>query len=253
MAGHSHAKNVAVRKGAQDKRKAKAFSKVAREITVAVKITSNNDLNTNPRLRLAVSKGREINMPNDRIKRAIEQGMPGGGDDAQYEEIRYEGYGPSGVAVIVECLTDNRTRTVADVRSYFVKVGGVLGETNSVAFMFQHMGEIIFDGAVASADAMFEAALEAGADNVDSDDTGHRITCAPNQFGTVRAVLEEKFGPPAQSGIIWEPLNTIDASLETAQSVMKLQDLLEDHDDVQAVYTSMALSDTVSAALEAVA
>lgn len=251
MAGHSHFKNIMVRKGAQDKRRAKQFSKVAREITVATKTGANGDPETNPRLRLAIAKAREVNMPNDRIKRAIEQGMPGGGDDANYEEVRYEGYACDGIAVIIEALTDNRTRTVAEVRTAFVKAGGAMGDSGSVAFMFERIGEIVYPLAKASPDAMFEAAVECGAQNVESEDDFHRITCAPEDFGAVRAALETKFGAPAQSALIFQALNKLDASFETAQKVMKLVETLEDNDDVQAVFTTMDVSDAVAAQLEA--
>ncbi len=199
MAGHSKFKNIQHRKGAQDAKKAKIFTKIGREIIVATKL-SGPDPTANPRLRAAIMAGRAQNMPNERIKRAIDTGM-GAGNTDNYKNIRYEGYGPSGVAIIVEALTDNVTRTVGEVRSYFTKCGGTLGETNSVSFMFEHVGEIIYPASKASADEMFEAALEVGADNVESGE-GHEITCAVNNFAAVRDALITKYGEPEKSGFV---------------------------------------------------
>lgn len=243
MAGHSKFKNIQHRKGAQDAKRAKIFTKIGREIIVAAKL-GGPDPASNPRLRAAIMAGRAVNMPNDRIKKAIDTAIGAGNTDS-YENMRYEGYGPGGVAVMVETLTDNRTRTVAEVRSYFTKVGGVLGETNSVGFMFDRVGEIIYPAAKASGDAMFEAALEAGADNVESDSDGHFITCAPDDFIAVRDGLIEKFGEPEKSGIIFKPNVMASVDEDTAKSILKLIDLLEDNDDVQAVYTNFEVADDI--------
>ncbi len=248
MAGHSQFKNIMHRKGAQDKRKAKAFNKVAREITVAVK-ESGPDPDMNPRLRLAMLKGREVNMPNDRIKRAIELGMPGSADGVVYSEARYEGYGPGGVAIIIEALTDNRTRTVGDVRLPFTKNGGALGDTNSVSFMFEHVGEIMYPAAKGSADDMFEAAVEAGAQNVESSEDAHVVYTAIEDFAAVREALSQKFGDPEKSGLIWKPLNLSTVDFETGEKMMKLIETLEDNDDVQNVFTNMDMPDDVAARL----
>ena len=243
MAGHSKFKNIQHRKGAQDAKRAKIFTKIGREIIVAAKL-GGPDPSANPRLRAAIIAGRAVNMPNDRIKRAIDTAVGAGNTDS-YENIRYEGYGPNGVAVIVETLTDNRTRTVGEVRSYFTKVGGVLGETNSVGFMFDRVGEIIYPAAKTSADAMFEAALEAGAENVESDEDGHFITCSPDDFAGVRDGLIEKFGEPEKSGVIFKPNVMTNVDEDTAKSILKLIDLLEDNDDVQAVYTNFEVADDI--------
>ncbi len=242
MAGHSKFKNIQHRKGAQDAKKAKIFTKIGREIIVATKL-SGGDPSSNPRLRAAIMAGRAENMPNDRIKRAIDTGL-GAGNTDNYKNIRYEGYGPSGVAIIVEALTDNVTRTVGDVRSYFTKCGGTLGETNSVSFMFEHVGEIIYPASKASPDEMFEAALEVGADNVESGEA-HEITCAVNSFASVRDGLIAKYGEPEKSGFVWKPTVSAPVDEETAKSIIKLIDLLEDNDDVQTVFTNFEVSDDI--------
>ncbi|WP_029010370.1 YebC/PmpR family DNA-binding transcriptional regulator [Azospirillum halopraeferens] len=234
MAGHSQFKNIMHRKGAQDAKRSKIFNKLAREITVAAK-GGLPDPAANPRLRAAILAARAQNMPRDRIDRAIKQGTPGGGDDANYEEVRYEGYGPGGVALIVEALTDNRNRTAAEVRSAFTKYGGSLGETNSVSFMFSRVGAVYYPASAASADAMFEAALEAGADNVESDENGHEVTTTVENFAAVRDALEEKFSGAESARLTWKPLNTVAPSEEAAASLLKLLDVLEDNDDVQTV------------------
>lgn len=243
MAGHSKFKNIMHRKGAQDAKRGKIFTKIGREIIVAVK-ASGADPSSNPRLRAAIAAGRAENMPNDRIKRAIDTAL-GAGNADNYKNIRYEGYAPGGVAVIVEALTDNGTRTVAEVRSYFSKLGGNLGESNSVSFMFNHVGEIIYPAAKASADDMLEAAIEAGAENVESGADSHEITCAVDDFAAVRDALVAKFGEPEKSGFVWKP--TVQASVdeETAKTILKLIDTLEDNDDVQAVFTNFEVSDEV--------
>ncbi|PHQ72289.1 MAG: YebC/PmpR family DNA-binding transcriptional regulator [Sneathiella sp.] len=234
MAGHSQFKNIMHRKGAQDKKRAKIFAKHIRELTVAAK-SGLPDPSMNPRLRTAITAARSDNMPKDNIERAIKRAS-GEGEGEVYEEIRYEGYGPGGVAIIVETLTDNRNRTAADVRAAFTKSGGALGETGSVSFMFDHIGQVIFAAEGNDSDEVFEAALEAGAENVESDDDIHDITCAMEDFNDVRDALEEKFGAPQEAGIIWKPQNTIPVETEDkANSLFKLVDALEDNDDVQKV------------------
>jgi YebC/PmpR family DNA-binding regulatory protein len=233
MAGHSQFKNIMHRKGAQDAKRSKLFNKLAREITVAAK-SGLPDPAMNPRLRAAIQAARAQNVPKDRIDRAIKQGIPGSGDDAHYEEVRYEGYGPGGVALIVEALTDNRNRTASEVRSAFVKHGGSLGETNSVSFMFNRIGQIAYPAAICGPDAMLEAAIEAGADDVVSDEGGHSIITSTDSLADVRESLESRFGPPESAKLTWQPMNLVPvASLETAQSLMKLLDALDDDDDVQ--------------------
>ena len=246
MAGHSQFKNIMHRKGAQDAKRAKVFAKLAREIEVAAR--SSPDPDQNPRLRTAIAAARGQNMPNDRIKRAIEKAS-GGGEGDNYEEVRYEGYGPSGVAVIVETLTDNRNRTASEVRSAFSKHGGNLGETNSVSFMFDQVGEVIYPAEVASADEVFEAALEAGASDVASSESNHEIVCAPEDFGQVAEALDSKFGAPENSGLNWRPQTTVDLNADSARTVLKLIDVLDDNDDVQRVATNFEVSDDVMAEL----
>ncbi len=243
MAGHSKFKNIQHRKGAQDAKRAKIFTKIGREIIVAAKL-GGPDPSANPRLRAAITSGRAVDMPNDRIKRAIDTAM-GAGATENYENIRYEGYGPGGVAIIVEALTDNRNRTVGEVRSYFTKLGGSLGETNSVNFMFDHVGEIVYQADKASADAMFEAAVEAGADNVESSDETHEITCSLNDLAAVRDALTAKYGEPQKSGFVWRPNVSASVDEETAKTILKLIDMLEDYDDVQTVYTNFEVADDV--------
>lgn len=243
MAGHSKFKNIQHRKGAQDAKKAKIFTKIGREIIVAAKL-GGPDPAANPRLRAAIIAGRAENMPNDRIKRAIDSAT-GAGATENYENIRYEGYGPGGVAIIVEALTDNRNRTVGEVRSYFTKLGGTLGETNSVNFMFDHVGEIVYPADKASPDQMFESAVEAGADNVESGDDAHEITCSLNDLAAVRDALIAKYGEPQKSGFVWRPNVTAPVDEETAKTILKLVDMLEDYDDVQTVYTNIEVADDV--------
>ncbi|NHN86566.1 YebC/PmpR family DNA-binding transcriptional regulator [Acetobacter musti] len=249
MAGHSQFKNIMHRKGAQDAKRAKQFAKVIREITVAAR-SGLPDPSTNPRLRAAISAAREVNMPKDTVERAIKKATgTGGGDD--YTEVRYEGYGPAGIAVIVEALTDNRNRTASDVRAAFSKHGGSLGETNSVSFMFNRTGVITYPVSAASEDDMLEAAIEAGAENVVSTDEIHEITCAVESFFTVRDALETKFGEPESAKLDWRPENSVPLDEEKARSVLKLLDALEDSDDVQNVYANFDLPEDVAAALSA--
>ena len=246
MAGHSQFKNIMHRKGAQDAKRAKVFAKLAREIEVAAR--SSPDVAQNPRLRTAIAAARGQNMPNDRIKRAIDKAS-GGGEADNYEEVRYEGYGPGGVAVIVEALTDNRNRTASEVRAAFSKHGGNLGETNSVSFMFDQVGEVVYPADKASADDVFEAALEAGASDVASSSEAHEIICAPEDFGQVVETLTEKFGQPEAAGLTWKPQTTVDLTADSARTVLKLIDVLDESDDVQRVATNFEVSDEVMAEL----
>jgi YebC/PmpR family DNA-binding regulatory protein len=241
MAGHSQFKNIMYRKGAQDAKRAKVFTKIIRELTVAAK-SGQADPAANPRLRAAIIAARQANMSRDTMERAIKRGA-GGEDNTAYDEVRYEGYGPGGVAVIVEALTDNRNRTASEVRTLFAKAGGNLGETNSVSFMFERKGVIVYAAKAASGDAMFEAGLEAGADNVESAPAGHEITCAVDDFSTVRDALEAKFGEAQEAKLQWRPLNTTLVEGDTADSLMKLIDALEDNDDVQNVYANYEVSE----------
>ena len=242
MSGHSQFKNIMNRKGAQDKARARIFSKLAREITVAVK-TGGADPNGNPRLRLAIQNARSENMPKDNIERAIAKGSQSA-DTSNYEEVRYEGYGPGHVAVIVEALTDNRARTAPNLRSLFTKRGGSFGDT--VLFNFEHVGYIEFPLNVASADAMFEAGLEAGADDVQTTETTHEITCKPEDLGAVREALEKKFGTPNAARMDWRPtVETPVADLETAQKLMGFVEELNEDDDVQRVFTNADIPDDI--------
>lgn len=243
MAGHSKFKNIMHRKGAQDAKRAKMFTKVQREITVAAKL-GGGDPGANPRLRAAIIAARAVNMPNDRVKRAIDSAT-GAGATENYEEIRYEGYGPGGVAVIVEALTDNRNRTAGEVRSTFGKYGGNLGETNSVSFMFDRMGEIVYPLSTASADAIFEAAVEAGADDCQTGDETHDIYTSPTSFLAVKEALEKKFGEAQRAAMIWKPNVAAPIDEEQSKTLMKLIDALEDNDDVQTVTTNFETSDEI--------
>ncbi len=248
MAGHSQFKNIMHRKGRQDAVKSKLFSKLAREITVAAKL-GTPDPAMNPRLRAAVIAARAENMSKDSIDRAIKKAQ--GGDAEAYDEIRYEGYGPGGVAIIVEALTDNRNRTASDVRSYFTKTGGNLAETGAVSFMFDRVGLIEFDAKVASADAMLEAAIEAGADDVVSTEDGHEIYAAQDSFANVAKALEANFGEPRKAALVWKPQNTIAIDDEKGEKMFKLMELLNDHDDVQNVYANFEMSDALMAKMGA--
>lgn len=248
MAGHSQFKNIMHRKGAQDKKRAKVFTRLIRELQVAVK--SGTDPDSNPRLRAAMLAARAANMPKDNIDRVLKK-AEGGGDDANFDEIRYEGYGPGGVALIVDTVTDNRNRTASEVRSAFTKYGGNLGESNSVAFMFDRVGQLIYPVAAASADDMFEAALEAGADDVESAEESHEITCAPEDLNAVREALDTRFGAPEEAGLTWKPQNTIALDEDKAATLLKLLDVLDDNDDVQSVSANFEISDEVMAKLTA--
>ncbi|MUH06067.1 YebC/PmpR family DNA-binding transcriptional regulator [Commensalibacter melissae] len=249
MAGHSQFKNIMHRKGAQDARRAKEFSKIIREITVSAK-SGLPDPAANPRLRAAIAAARAVNMPKDNIDRAIKKAA-GGADGDNYQEVRYEGYGPSGVAIIVEALTDNRNRTASDVRAAFNKYGGSLGEMNSVAFMFERMGVITYPKTVANFDSIFEAAIEAEADNVEENDDVYEITCAMENFFAVRDALEARFKDPENAKIEWRPSNTVALDEDNARTLLKLIEVLEDHDDVQNVFANFDLSDEIAERLSA--
>jgi len=248
MAGHSQFKNIMHRKGRQDAVRSKMFSKLAREITVAVK-GGLPDPTMNARLRLAIQNAKAQSMPKDNIERAIKKGS--GADGENYEEVRYEGYGPGGVAVIVEALTDNRNRTASNVRSTFTKAGGALGETGSVSFSFDRVGEISYKLSAGDADAVMEAAIDAGADDVTTDEDGHFIICGFEDIGDVSKALEATLGEADTVKPIWKAQNTVPVDEERAQSLMKLIDTLEDDDDVQNVYTNFEVSDEVMAKLSA--
>lgn len=248
MAGHSQFKNIMHRKGRQDAVRSKMFSKLAREITVAAK-HGLPDPAMNPRLRLAIQNARAQSMPKDNIERAIKKAA--GNDSENYEEVRYEGYGPGGVAVIVEALTDNRNRTASNVRSAFTKSGGALGETGSVGFMFNRVGEIVYKPEAGDADTIMEAAIEAGAEDVQSDEDGHVIVCAFEDIGEVSKALETALGEAESIKTIWKPATTAPVDEEKAQSLLKLIGVLEDDDDVQNVYANFEVSDEVLAKLSA--
>ncbi len=239
MAGHSHAKNVMHQKGISDAKKAKVFNKLAREVMVASK-QGMPDPAFNPRLRAAVLAARKGNLPREHIERAIKAGQPGGEDSANYEEVRYEGYGPGGIALIVEALTDNRNRTASELRTAFSKNGGTMGESGSVSYMFDRKGVIVYLAKSASADAMLEAVIEAGGDNVDSDSEIHEITCQVEDFGAVRSALEAKFGEPESAKLDWLPKTETAVSDQVAQELARLVEILEDNDDVQNVITNAA-------------
>jgi YebC/PmpR family DNA-binding regulatory protein len=242
MAGHSKWANIQHRKGRQDAARSKLFSKLAKEITVAAKM-GDPDPDKNPRLRLAVKEAKSNSVPKDVIDRAIKKAS--GGDAENYDEIRYEGYGPNGVAVIVEAMTDNRNRTASSVRSIFSKNGGNLGETGSVSFMFERKGEIVYPRDVADDEALFEAALEAGAEDVESADDEHVIYCADTDLGAVSSALEAALGESTTAKLIWKPTTTTELGLEDMQKLMKLIDALEDDDDVQHVTANFDASDEV--------
>ncbi|MEM7651779.1 MAG: YebC/PmpR family DNA-binding transcriptional regulator [Pseudomonadota bacterium] len=249
MAGHSQFKNIMHRKGAQDAKRAKIFTKLIREITVSAR-TGLPDPAANPRLRAAIAAARQANMPRDNIDRAIKKAT-GGEDGTNYEEIRYEGYGPGGVALIVEALTDNRNRTASEVRAAFNKYNGNLGEANSVSFQFDRKGIISFPLSAADADAVFEAALEAGAENAETSAEVHEVTCAVEDFGSVRESLEGQFGEPESAKLAWLPNTMSPIDEDQASTLFKLIDVLEDNDDVQTVWANYDISDDVMQRLTA--
>jgi YebC/PmpR family DNA-binding regulatory protein len=242
MAGHSQFKNIMHRKGKQDKVRSKVFGKLAREITVSAKL-GLPDPAFNPRLRAAILAARAENMPKDNIERAIKKAS--GSDTESYDEIRYEGYAPGGIAVIVEALTDNRNRTAGEVRAIFTKAGGNLAETGAVSFMFDHVGVVEYDAKVASADAMLEVAIEAGAEDVASSDDGHQVFTTTDTLAEVAKALEAKFGEPRKSGLLWKPQNTIALDDEAGEKVLKLIETLDDSEDVQNVYANFEVSDAL--------
>jgi YebC/PmpR family DNA-binding regulatory protein len=249
MAGHSKFKNIMHRKGAQDKKRSKMFSKLSREITVAAKM-GGGDMDANPRLRLAVATARSQSMPKDNIERAIAKAE--GGDSENYEEMRYEGYGPGGIGVIVETLTDNRNRTASDVRAIFNKAGGNLGESGSVGFMFDRVGEIEYPADVADADAMFEAVLEAGAEEVESDEDGHVIYTEATELHAVVSALTDALGQePSGAKLIFKPKEPMSVDKDGAEKLMRLIDALEDNDDVQTVFGNYDIPADVLEALAA--
>jgi YebC/PmpR family DNA-binding regulatory protein len=249
MAGHSQFKNIMYRKGAQDKKRAGLFSKLGRELTVAAKM-GGGDPDANPRLRAAITAAKSANMPKDNVERAVKKGA-GGGEGEDYEDIRYEGYAPGGVAVIVEALTDNRNRTASEIRSAFSKHGGNLAESGAVSFMFDRVGEIVFPAAAADADGMFEAALEAGASDVESSAAGHVVTCEPDDLHAAAGAMEKLFGEPESAKLVWRPQNTVPVDEGTAGTLLKLLDVLDDNDDVQLVSANFEIDDDVMSRLTA--
>jgi YebC/PmpR family DNA-binding regulatory protein len=249
MAGHSQFKNIMFRKGAQDKKRGKVFTKLIRELTTAARM-GLPDPAANPRLRAAVLAARQANMPKDTVDRAIKRGA-GGDTGENYDEVRYEGYGPGGVAVIVEALTDNRNRTAAEVRAAFTKASGALGETNSVSFMFERVGEIVYPAATASADDMLEAAIESGASDVESDDERHAVISTVEDFNEVRDALEQRFGEAQSARLMWRPKTTSPVDEDTATSLFKLLETLEDSDDVQNVYANFEVAEDILTRLSA--
>ena len=246
MAGHSKFKNIQHRKGAQDKKRAKIFTRLIKELAVAAR--GGTDPASNPRLRTALAGCRAANMPKDNIERVLKRAE--GGEGEQYEEIRYEGYGAGGTAFIVEALTDNRNRTASEVRAAFSKFGGSLGETGSVSFMFDKVGQIIYPFEVTNADSMFEAALEAGAQDVDTDDDTHLVTTSPEDFNTAREKLEEIFGAPKEAQLTWVAQNTLDVNEEQARTLLRFIDTLEDNDDVQSLSFNFEISDEILTKLD---
>ncbi len=249
MSGHSQFKNIMYRKGAQDKKRGKVFTKIIRELTTAARF-GLPDPNANPRLRAAVLAARQANMPKDTVERAIKRGAGADAGEA-YEEVRYEGYGPGGVAVIVEALTDNRNRTASEVRAAFTKSTGALGETNSVSFLFDRVGEITYPAETAGADDMLEAAIDAGASDVESDDERHTVITSPDDFNAARDALEQRFGEAASARLTWRPKTTAPVDEDTAATLFKLLETLEDSDDVQNVYANFEVADDVMARLSA--
>tara|TARA_B100000214_G_scaffold265549_1_gene196634 strand:+ start:3974 stop:4720 length:747 start_codon:yes stop_codon:yes gene_type:complete len=242
MAGHSQFKNIMHRKGAQDKKRAKIFTRLIRELSVAAKVGADPD--SNPRLRTAIAAARAANMPKDNIDRVLKKAT-GGGEETNYEEIRYEGYGPGGVAIIVDALTDNRNRTASEVRAAFSKYGGNLGETNSVGFMFDRIGLISYPRDLGSSEAAFEAAVESGASDVEATQSGYEFICSTEEFNNVREYLEDEYGPPVSAGLSWKPQSTVELSADQATTLLQLLDVLDDNDDVQSTAANFEISDEV--------
>lgn len=250
MAGHSKFKNIQHRKGRQDKLRSKIFSRLSKEITVAVKMGGGTtDPDMNPRLRLAIQNAKGQSMPKDNIQRAINKGS--GGDAEDYKEMRYEGYGPGGIAIVVEALTDNTNRSASNIRAAFTKNGGQLGETGSVSFMFDRIGEITYKPEAGDADSVMEAAIEAGADDVESDEDGHVITCAFEDLGSASKALEASLGEPESVNIIWKPQNRTPVDEEKGATLLKLLDALDEDDDVQNVFSNEDMSEELMEKLSA--
>jgi len=247
MAGHSQFKNIMHKKGKQDAIRSKLFSKLAREITVAARM-GLPDPAMNARLRAAVIDARAENMPKDNIERAIKKAS--GADGENYDEVRYEGYAPGGVAIIVEALTDNRNRTAGEVRSNFTKAGGALAETGAVSFMFDRVGLIVFDKSVATDDAMLEAAIDAGAEDVLSGPESHEVITSIESLRDAQKTLEAKFGEPRKASIVWRPQNAVAVDDESGEKILRLVDALEENDDVQNVYANFEISDALIAKLQ---
>jgi len=248
MAGHSKFKNIMHRKGRQDGIRSKLFSRLSKEITVAVKMGGGvTDPDMNPRLRLAIANAKGQSMPKDNIQRAVTKGVGGEGED--YSEMRYEGYGPGGVAIVVEALTDNLNRSASNIRTCFSKNGGALGETGSVSFMFDRMGEIIYPISVGDADTMMEHAIEAGAEDAEADEENHTILCAFEDLGSVSKALEEALGEASSVRTIWRPQNQTPVDADKAATLMKLLEALDEDDDVQNVYSNEDISEEVAAKL----
>lgn len=242
MAGHSQFKNIMFRKGAQDKKRARIFSRLAREITVAAK-SGLPDPDSNPRLRTAIAAARAENMPKDNIERAIQKSQ--GADAANLEEIRYEGFGPGGVSVIVEAMTDNRNRTASEVRAAFQKNGGTMGETGSVSYQFDRIGSIQFPASAADADTMLEAVIDAGADDCVSGPDGHQISCDIGALHEVAAALEARFGPPQSTALIWKPRLTVPVGADDASGLLKMLGAIDESDDVQNIYANYEIDDAI--------
>ncbi len=248
MAGHSQFKNIMHRKGRQDAKRARTFTRLVREVQVAAR-NGLPDPASNPRLRSALQAARAANVPKENVERAIRRAS--GSDGETYEEVRYEGYGPGGVAVIVETLTDNRNRTAADVRAAFTKLGGALGETGSVSFQFDRVGEIRYAAEAADADTMLEAAIEAGAEDCQSSEDGHEITCAPDDLGAVREALEARLGPPESARLGWRPQVNVPVGPDQAETLLRLLETLDENDDVQRVTANFEVDDEVLERLSA--
>ena len=240
MAGHSKFKNIMHRKGAQDARRAKKFSRLTKELQVAVR--GGTDPTSNPRLRSALLACRAVNMPKDNIERVIKKAEAG--ENINLEEIRYEGYAPGGIALIVDAVTDNRNRTASEVRSSFTKFGGILGETGSVSFMFNNIGQIVYPKSIKSDEEIFEIAIEVGASDVSSDELNHEIITSINEFNNVREKLEELLGAPEQAELIWQPESYIEVNeAKRATSLLKLIDTLDNCDDVQSVHGNFDINE----------
>ncbi len=248
MAGHSQYKNIMFRKNRQDAERSKLFSKLSREITVAAKM-GMPDPEHNPRLRAAIIVARGQSMSKDVIERAVKKAL--GGEGENYDEVRYEGFGPGGAAIIVEALTDNRNRTASDVRAAFAKYGGAMGETGSVSFQFDHVGSITYPADKGDGEAMLDVAIEAGASECLSDEDGHEFLCAMEDFGTVRDALEAKLGEPSAAKILWKPTSMVPVNDDSGETLSKLLDTLDDHDDVQNIYANCEFSDSLMEKLSA--